>query len=62
MFKLLALSLLLQLAVGDGFSLQPRIVNGIRSNPADFPFFVLLLVHYPNGQGQLCGSTLINDK
>lgn len=44
---------------GYGFEIQPRIINGVVSNPSDFPYFVSLVA---KGNNKFCGGTLISDK
>lgn len=46
-----------QCAHTHGFSVQPRMVNGIPSNPEDFPFYVIM----DAGHGT-CGGSLISDR
>lgn len=41
----------------QGFKIQPRILNGIKSNPQDFPFFVYLDME--TGE---CSGSLISDR
>lgn len=60
MFWLLnILLLLLAVSMSHGFEIQPRILNGIESNPRDFPFFVNLVGANSN---KICGGTLISNK
>lgn len=42
--------------ISHGFEIQPRIVNGIESEPSDFPFYAFLDL-----ESQDCGGTLISD-
>lgn len=46
-----------QFALSNAFTIQPRIVNGVLSNAADFPFFVKIV-----NPEMLCGGALINDR
>lgn len=41
----------------DGLNIQPRIINGILSNPTDFPFFV-----YVSNCFSHCSATLISER
>lgn len=54
--KLFALVFVLQYAYSYG--LQPRIANGVPSNPKDFPFYVYLDVIATHK----CGGSLISDR
>lgn len=44
-------------ALSHAFTIQPLIINGDISNPADFPFYVLLR----DGHSR-CGASLISDR
>lgn len=59
MFKLFAVCLLFvfQSTSSDGFTFQPKIINGIVSNPSDFPFFVGIQM----GNSR-CSGSLISDR
>lgn len=50
----------LAIASTHGFSVQPKIVNGAISNPADFPFFAYIT--YPAVRGDSCSATLLSDR
>ena len=58
---ILALIVALQIIYGNGFTIQPRIVNGVLSNPEAFPFYVFLFKG-DGRQAATCGGTLISDK
>lgn len=46
-------------AIANGFNIQPRVVNGDLSNPADYPFYVLL--ESEEGFGY-CGASILSDR
>lgn len=55
MIKLLCI---LGMAIGSyGFNIQPRIINGILSNPTDFPYFV-----YFKTSSHYCSAVLLSDR
>lgn len=47
----------LQIVHINGFTIQPKIINGVLSNPADYPFFVDITSIWG-----YCDGVLINDK
>lgn len=47
------------LALGNGFTIQPRVVNGVLSNTTNFPFFVMIEQVMPPTR---CSATLISDR
>lgn len=58
--SIISLSILLGLqfvSIAYGFGIQPRIINGIKGNNADFPFFAVV----QEGEGD-CGGVLISDR
>lgn len=59
MFRLLVILFLAQLLSSfiDAISIQPRIINGVVSNPTDFSFFVNL-----RDRSSSCGGSLLNEK
>lgn len=48
---------LLSLACVHGFAIQPKIVNGIISNPSDFKYFAAIRT-----SSSMCSGVLISDK
>lgn len=44
-------------ALGYGFKIQPRVINGIESIPNDFPFYVSL-----QNKVYRCGGSLLSDR
>lgn len=50
-------SFLSLLVISDGFKIHHRIINGVRSNTADFPFYVFLEVN-----SLQCGGSLISHR
>lgn len=62
MIKLFVVTILLQFAYSHGLNIQPRIINGYRSNPEDFKFFARVVTFFENSPlNGLCGSSLISD-
>lgn len=59
MFKVIVPIFLLSaiFAHSHGFKLQPKIVNGVESDPEDFPFFVRIT----DATG-ICSASLISDR
>lgn len=57
MIALLVTFLVLQSIQSHGFHVQPKIVNGIESNPSYFPFFV----NVENTEYR-CGASLISNR
>lgn len=56
---ILLLSILLQVSLNYGrILIEPRIINGIRSDPRDFPYFVSIVF---NNIG-VCGGSLLSDR
>lgn len=64
MIKLLfVISIILQFSYGYGFNIQPRIMNGYRSNPQDFTFYVYIKSFFEHTElFATCGATLISDR
>lgn len=58
------------LTIGNAFNVQPRIINGFKANPGQFPYFAHLLVTDPRPANlkanqafvKGCGATLISDQ
>lgn len=50
-------ALLSLFTISYGYGIQPRILNGIKSNPRDFPFYV-----YFELGSRMCGGSLLNDR
>lgn len=59
MLQLIFIQLVLQLALSQGFKIQPRIVNGTLSNTSDFPYFVNIVREISSSK---CSGTLISDR
>lgn len=57
MVKFLVFLFVLQFVSSHGFELQPRIINGIQSNSADYPFYV-----YIGRNDATFGGTLLSDR
>lgn len=51
----------LLITLSDGFSLQPRIINGVDSDIRQYPFFVQLQTIDASGNTKQCGASLISD-
>lgn len=43
--------------IGQGFKIDPRIINGVKSNVSEFPFYVHL-----DMEQSTCGGSLISDR
>lgn len=52
-----ALVFLFQIAISNGFFVQPKIINGISSNPMNYPFYVSI-----GRDGASFGGTLLSDR
>lgn len=48
---------MLQITYNDGFTIQPKIINGSLSNPELFPYFVRL-----DSDAGTCGGSFLNKK
>lgn len=57
MFKIILNLIVLSFTTIQGYSVQPRIINGILSKPSDFPFFVHI-----SFEDSRCSATLISDR
>lgn len=57
MMGTLIIALLLNVAFSQAFSIQPRILNGIISNPADYSYFVNV-----EHEQMSCGGAVIGDR
>lgn len=57
MLMLLAIIAVLQIAAGNAFKIQPRIMNGMASSVSDFSFFVKI-----EDPDRMCSATLISDR
>lgn len=65
MITIFTVIFLLQFTYSHGFHIQPRIINGHRSNPQDFTFYVgITSFTVKNNQVYtgLCGASLISDR
>lgn len=58
MIKIIGTLALLAIANVHGFSIQPRIIGGTVSDPADFPFFAFSDVDH----NSFCSGTLLNNR
>lgn len=56
--RLLAVLIFPLFAFCNGFKIQPRVLNGDISNPADYPFYVLL--EHNGNVG--CGGSLLSER
>lgn len=63
MIKLSVLLIVVEIVYTNGYTINPRIVNGIESSPFEFPFYVFISTATPKTDGlyQICGGTLISD-
>lgn len=61
MIRLEVLLVLVALQLAHSFNIQPRILNGLQSNPSDFPFYVYFDVQFEY-KTVFCGGTLISDR
>lgn len=62
MVKLFILAIVaLHIICGNAFTIQPKIVNGVQSDPKSFPFYVFLLMQNGNS-ASACGGTFISNK
>lgn len=61
MFRFIIAIFVIQLAISQGFKIQPRVINGVRSNVTDFPFFVNIMHRAESGMS-VCGASLISDR
>lgn len=57
MIRLLGFSALFLFGASQGFEIHPRIINGVKSNVSDFPFYV-----YLESEQSKCGGVLIDNK
>lgn len=55
---LFVISIVSVIAVTNGFHIEPRVINGDISNPADYPFYVYL----SSEQIGFGGGSLISDR
>lgn len=53
----IAFVFLFQIAISNGFFVQPKIINGISSNPVNYPFYVSI-----GRDGATFGGTLLSDR
>lgn len=61
MFKLLLLLAIFTLDISYGYKIQPRIVNGIKSNVHHYPFYVYVR-SFAGRISARCGAALISDR
>lgn len=60
MFKLLAVTLALQVAYSHGFAVEPRIMNGHLTDPKQVPFYVF--IHsISNTSMYMCGGSYLGN-
>lgn len=60
MFKLLVITIALQIACSSAFKIQPKIIKGYTTNPEDVPFYVFFYADR-NESSTSCGGSLISD-
>lgn len=61
MIQLILLIAALSPITSYGYLIQPKIINGLRSNPENYPFFVNVRV-YDGYYTDTCGGALLNDR
>lgn len=61
MIKIIAITIVLHVVCCDGFNIESRIINGQKSAPFKYPFYVFLTIYNAEGVEFMCGGTLISD-